>query len=62
MPQQAAGNRFGAVHIIESLSQGDLRTDERLFDELQPLGFYAAENGDAREHLRSLLLPDAPFA
>jgi hypothetical protein len=31
--------RFGAVHIIESLPPGELRTGERLLDELQPLGF-----------------------
>ena len=34
-----AGSRLGAVHIIESLAQGELRTGERLFDTLQPLGF-----------------------
>lgn len=39
-----AGTRFGAVHILESLPQGELRTGERLFDELQPLGFSLEPN------------------
>jgi len=66
MKEEQAGIRLGAIHIIDSVPQGEYPTGQRLFAALQPLGqalqpkietLYSRENTrvDFLDRLRAIL-------